>query len=127
MIYNFNVMMLRLFPILLLMIFTSTGLGHRCYVCSKCQDPFRVQDTEIQNGCSFCSTIRTYVQDKLQVTSRSCVPVCVEADARRSGSGIVTSCCQDDLCNSGTQTQISMTLILSSLFSILPLLSRYFK
>ncbi|CAH8462633.1 unnamed protein product [Schistosoma guineensis] len=126
MIYNFNIKMLHLFLILLLMIFTSTGLGHRCYVCSKCQDPFRYEDTEKQTGCTFCSTIRTYVQDKLQVTSRSCVPVCVEADARRSGSGIVTSCCQDDLCNSSRKTQISMTVILSSLLFILPLLSTYF-
>ncbi|CAH8445771.1 unnamed protein product [Schistosoma turkestanicum] len=126
MIYNTNAKMLHLFPILLLMILMSTGLSHRCYVCSKCRDPFERQGTEIQSGCTFCSTIRTYIQDRLQVTSRSCVPVCVEADARRSGSGIVTSCCEDDLCNSSGQIKISMTLILSSILFVLPLLSTYF-
>ncbi|KAH8851957.1 hypothetical protein EWB00_004264 [Schistosoma japonicum] len=123
--HSFSVKMLHLI-LILLMTLISTSSGHRCYVCNKCSEPFKLQGTEVQAGCSFCSTIRTYVQDRLQVTSRSCVPVCVEADARRSGSGIVTSCCQDDLCNATGRIQIPLTLIMSSVFFILPMLSTYF-
>nr|CAH8826775.1 unnamed protein product [Trichobilharzia regenti] len=97
--------------------------SHRCHVCSKCDEPFVIKKGEIQSGCSFCSTVRTYSQDRLMVTSRSCVPVCVESDSRRSGTGIVTSCCSGDLCNSSGRIQISLPLIMVSIFAILPILS----
>ncbi|CAH8475836.1 unnamed protein product [Heterobilharzia americana] len=124
--FSCNCKMLHICFILLVITVTSTVSSHRCYVCSKCEEPFKLKTSEVQNGCSFCSTIRTYIQNRLQVTSRSCVPVCVEGDARRSGSGIVTSCCQDDLCNSSGKIQVPVQLITFSMLSILPLLSILF-
>ncbi|CAH8829194.1 unnamed protein product [Trichobilharzia szidati] len=118
-----NIKVLHICFILLVITVTSTVSSHRCHVCSKCDEPFVIKKNEIQSGCSFCSTVRTYSQDRLMVTSRSCVPVCVESDSRRSGTGIVTSCCSGDLCNSSGRIQIPLPLIMVSLLAILPILS----
>ncbi|KAA0198992.1 CD59 protein, partial [Fasciolopsis buskii] len=74
--------------------------GLECYACTVCRQPFSKKYTESKTGCTVCSVSQSWIDGKRATTTRGCDKVCIPADARVNGYGIVKACCKTDLCNS---------------------------
>ncbi|CAH8444347.1 unnamed protein product [Dicrocoelium dendriticum] len=91
----------------------------KCYDCDNCPVEWDPKGVTIKEDCRQCMRTLSYFDGKVVFATRKCAPVCVEKDSVVLGQRAVVTCCNEDLCNTGSRSKTAVIIIPATMSSVL--------